>query len=203
MTAITLNKKQDVGFVALNMPNGGFTDDEFFEFCRLNDELKMERLSTGEIIIMSLTGGETSVRNSELNLEIGLWNRKKKLGKVFDSSGGFKLPNTAVRSPDAAWIPTDKWESLGDDQRKKFVPICPDFVRELASNKRQIAELKEKMQEYMDNGSRLGWLIDPFKQITSVYRSSGEIEEVPFDGVLSGEDVMEGLSIAMTDLLDV
>ena len=152
---------------------------------------------------MSLTGGETSVRNSELNLEIGLWNRKKKLGKVFDSSGGFKLPNTAVRSPDAAWIPTDKWESLGDDQRKKFVPICPDFVRELASNKRQIAELKEKMQEYMDNGSRLGWLIDPFKQITSVYRSSGEIEEVPFDGVLSGEDVMEGLSIAMTDLLDV
>ncbi len=203
MTAIALNRKQDLGFVAPNMPNGGFTDDEFFEFCQLNDELKMERLSTGEIIISSLEGGITSNRNAELTGEIGIWNRAYKRGKVFDSSCGFKLANTAVRSRDAAWIPTDKGESLGDDQRKKFVPICPDFVCELASNKRQIAELKEKMQEYMENGSRLGWLIDPFKQITSVYRSSGVIEEVPFDGVLSGEDVMEGLSITMTDLLDV
>jgi Uma2 family endonuclease len=202
MAAIAAKKRQDVEYVAINMPNGGFTEDEFFEFCQLNDELKIERLSTGQIVLMSLTGSETGSKNAELTGDFIIWNRKEKLGKVFDSSSGFTLPNSAVRSPDVAWIPHEKWNRLSADQQKKFAPICPDFVCELASNAKQIPDLREKMEEYIDNGCRLGWLIDPFERRTYIYRPNREAEQVAFKETLSGEDIMEGLTVKLTDFMD-
>ena len=203
MVAVAEKKRQKVEYLFLNLPDGGFTEDQFFEFCQLNDGLKIERLSTGEIIIMALTGGKTGIRNSELNAEFVFWNRKHKQGRVFDSSTGFRIPNGAVYSPDVAWIPNEKWEQLVARQQEQFVPLCPDFICELASNKNQIKSLKEKMEEFMENGCRLGWLIDPFEKITFVYMPGKPIKEIPFEQTLSGEPVLKGLQINIIDLLDI
>ncbi len=204
MVAVAIKrKKPKLEYVALNMPDGTFSEDEFFEFCQINDGLKIERLSTGEIVIMSLTGGNSGIRNSELTTEFGIWNRQKREGHVFDSSTGFRLPNGAVYSPDVAWIPLKKWEKLTKLQKEKFVPLCPDFICELASSKRQVEDLKEKMEEFMENGCRLGWLVDPYNQITYVYLPNKEVTEVPFSKNLTGKGVLKGLKIKMHNLLDM
>ena len=202
MVLIKEHKKQDVEFIYLTLPNGGWTDDQFFEFCQLNDNLKIERLATGEIIIMGLTGGETGINNSELIIELGIWNRIKKRGKVFDSSTGFKLPNGATYSPDVAWIPIERWNALDKKQRKKFVPFAPDFLCELLSNTNQRSLVQSKMEEFMENGSRLGWLVDPFKKLTLVYRPSIEVIAIPFDQAIYGGQVLEGLKILMAEIME-
>lgn len=203
MVAISTKKKPKLEYVALNIPDGTFTEDDFFEFCQLNDGLKIERLSTGEIVIMSLTGGNTGIRNTELTTEFGIWNRQKKQGRVFDSSTGFRLPNGAVYSPDVSWIPLKKWEKLAATQKEKFVPLCPDFICELASSKRQVNELKEKMEEFMENGCRLGWLIDPYNKVTYVYLPDKPTDEVSFSKNLTGKGVLKGLRIKMENLMEV
>lgn len=202
MVLLQEHKKQDVEFLYLTLPNGGWTDDEFFEFCQLNENLKIERLATGEIIIMGLTGGETGINNSELIIEIGIWNRLHKGGKVFDSSTGFKLSNGATYSPDVAWIPKERWEQLDKIQRKKFVPFAPDFLCELLSNVNQRKLVKDKMKEFMENGSSLGWLVDPFKKITSVYRPNVEVIEIPFEQTIYGGQILEGLKVIMAEILE-
>lgn len=195
-------RMQRVDLLYLQFPNGGFTDDDFFEFCQLNDDLKIERLATGEISIMALTGGETGINNAELTGEFIIWNRIKKSGKVFDSSTGFRLPNGATYSPDAAWTPKERWDALDKNQRKKFVPFAPDFCCELLSNAQRRKLVKSKMEEFIDNGSRLGWLINPFEKVTLVYRPNEEVEKIPFDQAVTGYQVMEGLSILMTDIME-
>ena len=137
------------------------TDDKFYQLCRNNPEIKFERNAKGEVIIMSPTGGETGNRNSEINADFVIWNRRTKLGKVFDSSTCFKLPNGADRSPDVAWIKQERWDSLKPEQRQKFPPICPDFVVELMSPTDRLTVTQAKMEEYRKNGVRLGWLINP------------------------------------------
>ena len=196
-----IKRKQDVEILMLKLPNGGFTDDQFFEFCQLNENLKIERYSHGEIIIMALTGTKSGVRNSELNAEIVVWNRRKKGGVVADSSSGFKLPNGATYSPDVAWVKNERWNALTEAQQEKFAPLCPDFVVELRSASQTLEHQKFKMQEFMGNGCRLGWLVDPFERMTHVYRPKVEIEEVPFDQPLFGGQVLEGLQVTLSDIM--
>lgn len=171
------------------------TDDEFFYFCQENPDYKFERDATGNFKRMAQTGGETSERNSELNAELVIWNRIAKGGYCYDSSGGFRLPNGAVRGPDAAWVTNERRNALTLEQRKKFPPLCPDFVVELMSESDMIKETDAKMREYMDNGCRLGWLIDPRTEETRVYRTDGSVNVIyGFDTVLSGEGVLPGFA---------
>lgn len=202
MVAVQKKKEQKVEYVALNIPSNKWNDNDFFEFCQLNDNLQIERLSTGEITIMGLTGGETGINNSELNAEFVFWNRVDKMGKVFDSSTGFKLPNSAIYSPDVAWIHNKKWNALSMEERKKWVPFAPDFVCELLSNKGQKKEVITKMQEFIENGSQLGWMIDPFEKMTYIFQPVTEIKKVAFDQILSGGQVLKGLKIKMSDLFE-
>jgi Uma2 family endonuclease len=142
---------------------------------------------------MPPTGGSTGKRNSDINFELALWNRRTNLGIVFDSSTGFKLPNGANRSPDAAWIPIEKWNVLTPKQQDKFLPLCPDFVIELRSSSDALKTLQDKMQEYIHNGTRLGWLINPQEKQVEIYRQGREKDVLDNPINLSGEEVLSGL----------
>lgn len=185
----------------LTLDGRGMSDEEFYALCLENPELRIERNAKGKIIIMPPTTSETGRYNSEIHIEIGIWNRKHKLGITFDSSTGFKLPNGADRSPDSAWIANERWNALPAEQKKKFAPIVPDFVLELRSDDQNLTELREKMDEYMDCGCRLGWLVDPQNRRTYVYSANGDIQTVKFDEVLTGGDVMPGLEVWMGNIL--
>ena len=193
-------KEQKVEYLALTMPNGGFTDDQFYEFCQLNDNLKIERNSKGKIIIMALTGGKTGNRNAELNAEFVLWNRRKKNGFVFDSSTGFRIPSGATYSPDLAWVTNERWNTLTEEQKEKFVPLCPDFVVELVSVSQDVESLEDKITEFIENGCRLAWLVDPYEKMTHVYRPKVAVEKIPFDQELHGGQVLEGFKIRLSDI---
>ncbi|AOY84956.2 Uma2 family endonuclease [Moorena producens JHB] len=188
--------------IVLRMPPGlDMDDDQFFEFCQVNRDLRIERTLDGEIIVMPPTGGETSDRNSDINFQLRLWNRQTKLGKVFESSCGFKLPNGADRSPDASWIKLERWESLSKEQRKKFIPLCPDFVIELRSPSDRVKDLKEKMEEYMDNGARLGWLIEPNSRRVYIYRPGADVEQLENPATVKGDDsVLPGFVMVMEEI---
>lgn len=180
-----------------------FDDEEFFALCASNKDLRIERNSKGEIIIMSPVGSESDAKNSEIIAELVNWNRKTRLGRVFGPSAGFKLPNSAVRSPDASWIGGARWNALPAESREKFAPLCPDFIVELRSPSDNLTELKEKMQEWVDNGCRLGWLIDPETETSYIYRHSNSSfgdhpsEIQSFDASLSGEDVLKGFVLEL------
>lgn len=187
----------------LHMDGNGMTNEEFYAFCMENPELRIERNTNGKIIVMPPTTSETGRYNSKIHIEIGIWNKKSKLGETFDSSTGFKLPNGADRSPDTAWISNERWDSLPADQKKKFAPVVPDFVLELRSDEQSLLELREKMDEYMDCGCRLGWLVDPQNRRTYVYSANGDIQTVKFDEAMSGADVMPGLELRMAEVLGI
>ena len=180
---------------AIKLPKGlRFTDDEFFAFCQENRDLRFERNAHGEIIIMAPTGGTTGDKNGELTTDLKMWNRQTQRGKAFDSSTGFILPNGATRSPDASWLERSRWDALTQEEQAKFVPLCPDFVAELISPSDTLRATQEKMNEWMDNGCRLGWLFYPKEEKTFVYRA-GQAEPEELDGynrTLSGEDVLPG-----------
>ena len=175
------------------------TADEFFDFCQANPQLKLERHADGTIEFLAMTGGITGRRNGELITDLFIWNRSNRLGQAFESSTGFQLPNGAVRSPDAAWVNQARWEALSDTQRRKFPPLCPDFVVELLSESATQAELITKMQEYIANGCRLGWLLDPKTETAQVYRADGSVSvAASFDETLSGEEVLPGFSFSLS-----
>lgn len=177
-------------------PVAGLTDDMFFDLCQANSQLFLERDKDGNIIVMAPTGSDTGFYNSDINGQIWLWNRQSKAGYVFDSSAGFTLPNGAVRSPDVSWVAKRKWEALTTPQRSRFAPICPDLVVEVRSLSDNLGDLKAKMEEYMANGSRLGWLIDRAGRQVFIYQADGSIDKKSGDTVeLIGEDVLPGLVI--------
>ncbi|SKB11148.1 conserved hypothetical protein [Planktothrix sp. PCC 11201] len=182
MTQLILNNSETIPI----------THEQFYQLCIANRDLQLERTAQGDLIIMPPTGGETSKRNSDINLELGLWNRQTKLGITFDSSGGFTLPNGADFSPDAAWIPLEKWESLTAEQKTKFLPLSPDFIIELRSPSDSLKLLQDKMQEYIDNGTRLGWLINPQQQQVEIYRQGQKKQVLDNPTTLSGEDILPG-----------
>lgn len=177
------------------------TEDEFFAFCQANTQLKFERRADGTITYMALTGGDTGRRNSELVADLTIWNRQARLGRVFDSSTGFRLPSGAVRSPDAAWVSSTAWETLTAEQRAKFPPLCPEFVVELLSASDSLADLMQKAQEFLDNGCRLVWLLVPKTETAHLYRADGSVSVVKtFDQTLSGEDILPGFQFALSTL---
>ena len=165
-------------------------EDQFYELCQSNPDVKFERNAKGELIIMSPTGGLTGKYNSDINTDLNLWNRQKKSGIVFDSSTGFKLPNGADRSPDAAWISLKRWNQLSLKQQEKFVPLCPDFVIELRSSSDRLKTLQDKMDEYRNNGTLLGWLINRKDKQVEIYRQGQPKEVLNQPSSLSGEDIL-------------
>lgn len=177
------------------------TDDEFEQISRNNRDLKFERTAKGGLVIMSLTGGDTGERNAELNGQLWLWNRQFRLGHLYDSSTGFRLPNGAIRSPDAAWVSQARWESLTPGQRQKWVPLCPDFVVELKSASDDIEDLRLKMQEYLENGLQLGWLIDPDGQTVEVYRANQPVIFLSNPTEISAVEIMPGFVLSLAGIL--
>lgn len=177
------------------------TDEQFFDLCQRNRDYRFERTTSGELLIMSPTGSETGNRNIELAYQLQAWSRQNNLGIAFDSSTGFKLPNGAERSPDVSWIRRERWEVLTPTQRKKFAPICPDFVVELRSETDSLKELQEKMREYRDNGAKLGWLIDRKNKRVEIYRPGEDVEILNSPATLSGEDVLAGFVLNLKGIL--
>lgn len=175
------------------------TDDQFYELCRINPDVKFERSVTGELIVMPPAGGETGNYNSEINADFVIWNRQTRLGKVFDSSTCFKLPNGGERSPDVAWVELSRWDSLSPEQQRKFPPIAPDFVLELLSPSDSLEKTQAKMQEYMRSGVQLGWLIDSDRRCVEIYRLNQTVEVLDHPAQLSGEQVLPGFTLK-TDL---
>ncbi|MGB7444886.1 MAG: Uma2 family endonuclease [Coleofasciculaceae cyanobacterium] len=182
MTALTLNLKSVIDL----------TDEQFYQLCQDNRELKFERNANGELVIMPPTGGETGNRNGRLTQQLFNWTDTNETGIAFDSSVGFKLPNGADRSPDASWVQLARWNSLTPEQQTRFVPLCPDFVVELLSPSDSLKETQEKMKEYRDNGTRLGWLINRKSRSVEIYRQGQEVEVLESPAILSGEDVLVG-----------
>lgn len=190
MTTLTLN---------LN-PIIKLTDDQFFQLCQENENIRLERTAKGELIIMSPAGGETGSSNAGLTAQIWIWNQQHKLGKVFDSSTGFKLPNGANRAPDASWVKLETWNALTPEQQKKFPPICPDFVVELLSPSDSLKETQDKMKEYRDNGAVLGWLINRKSRQVEIYRPHQEVEVLESPATVSGEDVLPGFILNLESI---
>jgi len=176
------------------------TDEQFFQLCQENRDFRFERTSSGGLIIMSPTGSETGRRNSDLNFQLETWSRQNNLGVVFDSSTGFKLPDGSDISPDIAWIRRDRWDALTPAEKEKFAPICPDFVVELRSTTDSLEKLRAKMRLYMKNGVRLGWLLDRKNRQVELSRQGREVEILDAPQTLSGEDVLPGFVLDLTDI---
>lgn len=177
------------------------TDQLFERLCQANPELRLERSPQGELIVMSPTGSESGGKNLKLSQRLGNWVDRTGLGVAFDSSTGFLLPNGAIRSPDASWIRSERWEALSKAQRQGFAPLCPDFVVELRSPGDLLSDLREKMAEYIDQGARLGWLIDPTRKVVEVYRPGRKPEIVKQPSAVSGEDVLPGFELDLKGIL--
>jgi Uma2 family endonuclease len=175
----------------------GMSDEQFFELCQLNRDLRLERTSQGDLVIMPPTGGETGRTNFELTVLFGHWVHADGSGVGFDSSTGFTLPNGAKRSPDLAWVKRTRWEALTPEQRKVFAPLCPDFVLELRSPSDALEYVQAKMQEYLDNGARLGWLIDPIERKVYIYRPQAPVECLDNPQAISGEPVLPGFVLEL------
>lgn len=178
-------------------------NDRLYSFCVYNPELKIERNHKGELLIMAPTGGETGNRNFKINGIIFAYLKQSRTeGKFFDSSTGFLLPNQAIRSPDASWISGERWKALPVEERKKFVPLAPDFVIELLSESDELNFAKLKMQEWMNNGVRLAWLLDPFQKMTYIYQQNKEPEIFSGAVVLKGEDVLPNFELDLKEIYE-
>ncbi len=188
-------------FTVALRPTLELTDEQFEQICQANRDLKFERTAKAELVIVALTGGETGRRNLNLTGQLWLWNQRTGLGEGFDSSTGFRLPNGAIRSPDAAWLRLERWQTLTPEQRRKYVPLCPDFVVELWSASDELMDLQAKMQEYLDNGLQLGWLLDPETKTVEVYRSHQPVELLEHPVSLSGESLLPGFVLVLAGIL--
>ncbi|WP_079681608.1 Uma2 family endonuclease [Planktothrix sp. PCC 11201] len=176
------------------------TSEQFWQLCQENNDFRFERTNSGELIIMPPTGGNTGKRNADLIFQLLVWKRQNNLGEVFDSNTGFTLPNGADRAPDASWVSQERWESLTPEQQDKFVPLCPDFVVELMSPSDSLEKTRQKMQEYQENGAKLGWLINRKQQQIEVYRLHQDVEILEHPNQISGEDILPGFVLDLTSI---
>lgn len=185
--------------IALDLrPSLYLTDDIFSQLCQRNPDLRLERTAQGELIVMTPAGSESGRQNLGLSAQLWYWNQHTQLGVAFDSSAGFTLPNGAIRAPDAAWIEKKRWQALSEIERRRFAPICPDFVIELKSPSDDLATLQAKLQEYMDNGSQIGWLIDPEQQRVYCYHPGQPVEIYDRPDSLSGESLLPNFVMDLT-----
>lgn len=176
------------------------SDEQLFEFAGINRDLRIERNAQGELIIMPPTGGETGRRNAEITIQLGVWAKRDGRGATFDSSTGFRLSNGAVRSPDASWVARSRLANISDEEKQKFIPLSPDFVIELRSVTDSLSLLREKMQEYLDNGTQLGLLLDPEQRRVYVYRAGAEVEELIGPESVSGEPLLPGFVLDLREI---
>lgn len=176
------------------------TDDQFFEFCQINRDLRIERTAEGELLIMPPTGSGTGGRNFKLNGQLFVWTERDGTGMGFDSSTGFTLSNGAQRSPDAAWVKLERWNALTPEQQEKFAPIAPDFVVELRSKSDTLKDLQDKMQEYIDNGVRLGWLIDRKQRAVYIYRPGVPVQQLDNPETVSGDPELPGFVLRLSQI---
>jgi Uma2 family endonuclease len=190
MTALTLNLDSITTL----------THEQFRKLCQTNRDIQLELTAQGELIVMPPTGWESGNRNANLTTDLNIWSRQNKTGMVFDSSTGFRLPNGAMRSPDAAWVRQDRLDALSPDP-SEFLPLAPDFVIELRSATDRLKTLQDKMQEYEDNGVRLGWLLNPKDQAVEVYREGQEMQVLQAPVNLSGEDILPGFVLDLKGIL--
>jgi Uma2 family endonuclease len=190
MTTVTLNLA----------PVMQLTHEDFSQLCQANPEIAFELTAQGELVIVSPVGGEGGSQEADLIIQVGIWNRQTQLGKVFSSSTIFRLPNGAERSPDTAWVRLERWKSLTAEEQKAFPPICPDFAIELRSPTDRLKPLQAKMQEYIDNGLKLGWLIDPQNRRVEVYHPEQAVEVLESPTSLSGENVLPGLVVDVSQI---
>jgi Uma2 family endonuclease len=190
MNAFTVNLK----------PVLELTDEQFFNLCQANRGLKFERTASGELIIMPPTGGETGNKNARITQQLMNWTDGDGTGIAFDSSTCFKLPNGADLSPDAAWIKLERWNALTDEEKEKFPPIAPDFVIELLSPSDSLKAAQKKMKEYIDNGVRLGFLINRKSRQVEIYRQGKEVEVLESPATVSGEDVLNGFVLNLATI---
>ena len=193
-TAAHITIEPLAGRFGVSLPKA-MSEDEFFDFCQVNEFLRIERTHEGEIIMMVPIGGESSNQNLRIAAKLDLWAATDGRGVVFDSSAGFVLPNGAMRAPDAAWVRRERLATLTAAQKRKFLPLCPDFVIEVRSPTDRIAKLREKMAEYLANGAQLGWLIEPDPRRVHVYSANGRIEILKNPQSVSGDPVLPGFTL--------
>lgn len=196
-----LIKDYPMPFLHVNLGDE-MSDDEFFAFCMANKHLRIERDEKNQIIVIPPLGTESGSHNSEVNYAVQYWNKQTKMGKVFDSSSGFSLPDGSMRSPDIAWTSIEKWNAIPKEKWKKFAPLVPDFAVEVLSPSDDSETMKEKMHKWIRNGVRLGWLIAPEQETVFIYRADGTVDKVQgFDKHLSGEDVLPDFEFDLGVLL--
>ena len=187
----------------LNLPSTlklTISHEQFVQLAWVNQNLQLERTATGELIVMPPTGSDTGNKNADILGQLWLWNRQTQLGQIFDSSSGFHLPNGADRSPDVSWISQDRWDTLTPEEKSGFAPLCPDFVLELRSKHDSLESLQQKMQEYQENGAKLGWLIDRNRKKVEIYRPKKSVEVQDFPNSLSGEDILPGFTLDLSEI---
>jgi Uma2 family endonuclease len=187
-----ITQVEPAGFLVHLRPVIKLTDDQLFELCQINPELWIERTAAGDLVIMAPEGWETSNRSMTLGTLLTQWAWQDGTGVTSGSSGGFILPNGAMRAPDAAWVLRSRLARLTADQKQKFLPLCPDFVVEIRSPSDRLSTVQAKMQEYLDNGARLGWLIDPASRTLYVYRPNQPVECLEHPTTISGEALLPG-----------
>ena len=187
-------------FLAVDFSSIRVSPEQFEALCRDNPDLRMELTATGELIVRPPTGSKTGLRNSTLLLRVGEWSEMDGSGLAFDSSAGFTLPNGAIRSPDASWVRRDRWESIKEEEQEGFASLCPDFVVELRSPSDRLEDLRHKMAEYIENGAKLGFLIDPFERRVYIYRPHLEVEILSEPERISGEPKLKGFVLDMKGL---
>ncbi len=181
--------------LTIDFSTASFTDDQFYYLCRQNEAFCFEMTAQGEVIVMSPVGGDSGEREADFITDVKIWNRASALGHVFSSSTMFRLPNGAKRSPDAAWVETNRWNSLTPAERQKFPPISPDFVIELRSATDSLKVLRDKMQEYLANGVKLGWMLNPQDQQVEIYELGQRVVTIALPTTLSGGTLMPGFSL--------
>ncbi|MEW6495969.1 MAG: Uma2 family endonuclease [Cyanobacteriota bacterium] len=196
---------QPTDCIQLNLPTNlklSLTHADFVELAAANQNLRMERTATGELIVNPPTGWETGKRSAKITYQLVKWVEELGGGGIaFDSSTGFTLPNGADRSPDASWVSQQRWDSLSDEQKQTFANICPDLVVELRSSSDRLQPLQTKMQEYRENGARLGWLIDIQNRKVEIFRPGRDVELLDNPSTLSGEDVLPGFVLSLAGIL--
>jgi Uma2 family endonuclease len=176
------------------------TTAEFYEFCLANRDLRIERTTLGEVVIMAPAFSDTGNRNFKVALQLGNWAEEDGTGESFDSSAGFTLLNGATRSPDASWIRSERWNALTEEQKASFAPICPDFVIELRSSSDRLSTLQDKMQEYIDNGVSLGFLIDRKNRTVHIYRPERTPQILENPEVIEGSPELPGFVLKMAKI---
>jgi Uma2 family endonuclease len=186
--------------ITLDIKSVGLTDEQFFKITQDNRDLRFERSAQGELVIMAPVTGMSGNRNGRLTQQLFNWADSNNLGIAFDSSTGFKLPSGADRSPDASWVKLDRWNALTEEEKDSFIPLAPDFAVELRSKTDVLKTVQNKMLEYMDNGVRLGWLIDPKNRRLEIYRLGQEVEVLESATSVSGEDVLPGFTLNLAPL---